>query len=820
MGVVFKHILKNVFGKPGRTLLVIVCLTISSFVALMTFDMSGAMRNLFTNLYSSFFGSTDILVDGETENSFRFLEDEEFPDNTHVFLYETGDMYYTRIDGQYDLIESHQISVWAFDFDEAETIGLFSSDVELGENQVYMNEEMAETFGFEEGDTIILHDIYQNEVEFEIAEIKNMGQGILSGDTVILSVDSIKLLNPSAKALVAVIDVTDDNLRKGAIEFLDEKYPNVNYEYLFDDPMIEEQINSITQLFYLLLAVCLMMVFFVTISVSDRIVCERMSVIGTLRSLGFTSASTTIILLLENVTYGLIGGLLGCFLYSGIRDAFLGTLVNVVGDIQIDFGHVNPISYVLVILCAIAIEILCSVKETVKAVNTPVRDIIFNTKDTSYKHSKGNTIIGLVALLVCIVCLFFKSVFACQVVSIIGGEIAIAMLSPYAITFLANLLRKHFEKKGKVVPTLAAAEVATKKNTVGAGVLIATVSALTVILLSFTQAFQDNFSKFELPEADVLLTTKACEEVNFHYLENLPEVETVEYVRSYVDNILINGEEFSTMSIVYQACPDEDGWQASDMFVGCETGLADDEICITDDVAEDLNLSVGDKITVTFLDTYYFPIEREMTVKDIWTTKMYEATFEISYDFFHNLYGDDVTSIYINGSDADYIKETAIKYSGTYLQQDVCYTNAEYLAQLQSQASGITAVITFVLILGVVITFVGAAGNLLLGFESRKRECAVLLSTSFTRKQLCNVFFLESFIVSGLSLLVAYPLGALLIYPLKNAFVAMETALELKFNPIPALLLFIAMWLVFTLTAMKPNKALRKMKLAEQLKYE
>lgn len=820
MGVVFKHILKNVFGKPGRTLLVIVCLTISSFVALMTFDMSGAMRNLFTNLYSSFFGSTDILVDGETENSFRFLEDEEFPDNTHVFLYETGDMYYTRIDGQYDLIESHHISVWAFDFDEAETIGLFSSDVELGENQVYMNEEMAETFGFEEGDTIILHDIYQNEVEFEIAEIKNMGQGILSGDTVILSVDSIKLLNPSAKALVAVIDVTDDNLRKGAIEFLDEKYPSVNYDYLFDNPMIEEQINSITQLFYLLLAVCLMMVFFVTISVSDRIVCERMSVIGTLRSLGFTSASTTIILLLENVTYGLIGGLLGCFLYSGVRDAFLGTLVNAVGDITIDFGHVNPISYVLVILCAVAIEILCSIKETVKAVNTPVRDIIFNTKDTSYKHSKGNTIIGLVALLVAIVCLFFKNVFACQVITIVAGEIAIAMLSPYAITFLADKLRKHFEKKGKVVSTLAAAEVATKKNTVGAGVLIATVSALTVILLSFTQAFQDNFNKFELPEADVLLSTTACEEVNFHYLENLPEVETVEYVRSYMDNILINGEEFSTMSVVYQACPNEDGWKASDMFLGCETGLADDEICITDDVADDLNLSVGDKITVTFLNTYYFPIEREMTVKDIWTTKMYEATFEISYDFFHNLYGDDVTAVYINGSDADYIKETAIKYSGTYLQQDVCYTNSEYLANLQNQASGVVSVITFVLILGVVITFVGAAGNLLLGFESRKRECAVLLSTSFTRKQLCKVFFLESFIVSGLSLLVAYPLGALLIYPLKNAFVAMETALELKFNPIPALLLFIVMWLVFTLTAMKPNKALRKMKLAEQLKYE
>lgn len=821
MGIVFKHILKNVFGKPGRTLLVVICLTISSFVALMAFDMSGAMRNLFANLYSSFFGSTDIIVDGETENSFRFMEDEEFPDNTTVYITRGHDTYYTRVDGEYSVIETQPISVYSFDFDDAKTIGLFESDVTLNGNEVYMNEDMAEKFDLEVGDTIILHDVNELEVEFTIAEIKDMGQGLLSGDTVIISWDSMLELNPSAKAMVAAIDVTDDAQRRGAIELLDEKYPDVNYEYLFDDPDLEDQINSITSLFFLLLAVCLMMVFFVTVSVSDRIVCERMSVIGTLRSLGFTSAATTVILLLENVTYGIVGGALGCLLYSGVRDAFLGTLVTTAGDVTVDFGSVNPMSYILVILCAVAIEILCSVKETVKAVNTPVRDIIFNTKDTSYKHSKGNTIIGLVSLVIAIVCLFFKSVFVCQVLTIVFGEIAIAMLSPYAITFLAERLRRHYEKKGNVVSTLAAAEVATKKNTIGAGVLIATVSALAVILLSFCQAFQDNFNKFEFFNADLMLTTKGTNsEVNYRYLENLPEVTNVEYSRSFVDPILINGEEYSTMSMIYQACPSEDGWSGNDTFLGMEYGLADNEMCISDDVAEDLELEVGDTITVTFLNDYYFPIEREMTIKGIWTSKNYAKAFEISYDFYHNLYGDDVSTVYVTTSDPDKVKETAMKYSGPFLMAEMCLTHDEYLAQMQSQASGIVAVIYFVLILGVIITFVGAAGNLLLGFESRKRECAVLLSTSLTRKQLCGAFFRESFIVAGLSLLIAYPMGALLIYPLANAFVAMDTALELTFNPIPALLLFIVMWLVFTLTAMKPNKALRKMKLAEQLKYE
>ncbi len=820
MGVVFKHVLKNVFGKPGRTLLVIICLTISSFVALMAFDMSGAMRNLFTNLYSSMFGSSDIIVDAETENSFRFMEDEEFPENTTVYLSGATDTYYTRIDGAYDMLESHHISIYSFDFDAASEIGMFSSDVELNDFEVYMNQDMADKFGFEVGDTIILHDINSMEVEFTIAEIQDMGKGLLSGDTVVISDESMLVLNPSAKALIAAIDVKDDTLRKGATELLDEKYPDINYEYLFDDPMIEEQINGMSSLFFLLLAVCLMMVFFVTVSVSDRIVCERMSVIGTLRSLGFTSGATTIILLLENVTYGLIGGALGCFLYSGVRDAFLGSLVTAVGDVTIDFGHVNPLSYVGVMVCAVAIEILCSVKETVKAVNTPVRDIIFNTKDTSYKHSKGNTIIGFVSLLVAVVCVFFKSVFVCQVITIIAFEIAIAMLSPYVITFLADLLRKHYEKKGKIVPTLAAAEVATKKNTVGAGVLIATVSALAVILLSFTQAFQDNFNRIEFPEADVMLSVKSGDEANFRYLENLPEVSKVEYARAYYDAVLINGEEYNTMSMVYQACPDDEGWVASDVFKGYETNLAENEICITDDVAEDLELEVGDVITVTFLNDYYFPVEREMTVKGIWDTKSYAYSFEINYDFFHNLYGDDVTQLFIATDSPDEVKEMALKYSGTFLNADACYTHEEYVMTMQSQASGILAVISFVLILGVVITFVGAAGNLLLGFESRKRECAVLLSTSLTRKQLKRVFLLESFIVSGLSLLIAYPLGAMLIYPLANAFVAMDTALKLTFNPVPALLLFALMWLVFTLTAVKPNRALSKMKLAEQLKYE
>ena len=92
------------------------------------------------------------------------MDDEEFPENTALFISAYNDTYYTRIPDEYGIIESHPVSIYSFDFDSAAEMEFFESEVTLDTNEVSMNQEMADTFGFEVGQTIIIHDINKEEV--------------------------------------------------------------------------------------------------------------------------------------------------------------------------------------------------------------------------------------------------------------------------------------------------------------------------------------------------------------------------------------------------------------------------------------------------------------------------------------------------------------------------------------------------------------------------------------------------------------------------------------------------------------------------------
>ena len=88
------------------------------------------------------------------------------------------------------------------------------------------------------------------------------------------------------------------------------------------------------------------------------------------------------------------------------------------------------------------------------------------------------------------------------------------------------------------------------------------------------------------------------------------------------------------------------------------------------------------------------------------------------------------------------------------------------------------------------------------------------------RKRLNRMLFLESFFSSGIAVLVAIPAGILMMIPVKVAFSFMSMQLRVLTGFSSFVWIILIMWVVFTLTSIFPIRALKKMKLAEQLKYE
>ena len=94
------------------------------------------------------------------------------------------------------------------------------------------------------------------------------------------------------------------------------------------------------------------------------------------------------------------------------------------------------------------------------------------------------------------------------------------------------------------------------------------------------------------------------------------------------------------------------------------------------------------------------------------------------------------------------------------------------------------------------------------------------MSTSLTRGKLSEMFFAESAIASGAALVMAVVLSIFMYKVFLNILDGLMVSIPIHMSITNSIVLGLLMWAVFTLSALFPIKALRKMNIAAQLKYE
>lgn len=817
MRIILKHTLKNVFKKPLRSILVIFCVMVCAFTALLSFDMTGSIRFMISSLFSSQLGEMDIITAGNITDD--FVNDSKFENCTYLKYYDISEPFYSDIDNQYTYVHKEELCVMGMDIETAYKMQCLPYDGELKENEILVNLKFAEKFSYEEGDTVIIHDVFGGENELTIKEVLDVDNlGLFRGCSAVVNMDTYKALSPNGKCEEVYFCIPEGEKTKDYIDYIEENYPNINAVSVFENEEIEEQIGYITKLFFILFAICMLMVIFVTISVSERIVCERMATVGTLRSLGLSVGLTTAILLLENAFYGVVGSSIGCILYNKVRLAFLGSMMSTSLDVELTFGSINPFLIIMVIIGAVVIECLCPIKEVIKAAKTPIRDIIFANKDTAYRANKTATIVGIVSIVVALILIPFGKYFWCSLSQFALMTVSLACLFPYVVTFIGKHLEKLFYKLNKPVWQLAATELYTKKSTVGGATLISTAVALAVVVYTFSMSLLQNY-QYELFTSDVYVICDGKTEVyDYSFINHLDGVNDVEYVYYTCDYVNINGTKFDPLvNIVSQ---DDDGFTYFKCFPETPV-LAEDEIAVGREFAKKNNINEGDIISIDFGVENYYPLHKEFTVSKIVKTTRFDSTdttILINEQTYKDVYGNEPRYIFVSCDDASKVDELIEKYAEGKLNN--CYTQEEEKVVSDQKRGAVIAVLYIAIGIGIGLTFVGAVTNMLVGFEGRKRECAVIMSTSMPRKKLASLFRIESFLSSGIALLVSLPIGILMTVPVFKALTSITLTID-KVLDVKSLIGFILlMWIIFTLTSRFPIKALKKMKISEQLKYE
>ena len=813
MRIILKTVIKNTFGKPLRSLLVIFSIFFCALSAMFCFDLAKTEKNLITNLLSSMSGEADLGV------SMRICDESRLPEGLPEYnafrLRGVNDSIYTDIDGEYAFVKMENMYVYGVDPEMAVSMG-YMDDANLKTGEIIITDKVADACGYSVGDMAEIHDLAGDVHEFEIiriekADLKNL---LFQDYTAVVNEESADILacgKPVSGTMM--IDVIDNSKINEAEDILKEEFKpdNVQRYALTED--IEAMMNELYGILFILFAITFLLVVFITFSICERIVGERMSFIGTLRSLGLSSAQTAVVLLMENVMYALLGSIPGVWLYLSLRGPMMSTLFDVSAqglEVKFDIPDVSVALVVTVILSAILIECLIPLKAVIKALKTSIRDIIFDNRDTEYKFSKSGTVIGIVMCGIALISFVFgRSLFGAGL-CLIASVIALSLLFPRILKFVTGVIKGIAERRENGKVYLASGEAMSRKSTVGSGVLCATSAAMCILIYVIAMAMSGLYNA-DVYDCDTIVTcTGKMKQLSF--IQYLDGVNDLEYVYYSLDYVTIGDDKTEKTSQIV-------GYNA---FEGLPDSLEDGTICVEKVWAGRNNVSIGDTIKFTFNSSGVFPIEKEYEVVAFFKMDDYESlknNFVVSEAEYKSIYHDYPGYILIRSDDPDGVKDMIDKYAVGSVSK--VQTKAEMIEENEKDNASSARVLFIVITVAMGMTCIGMITNQLIGFEGRKKECAVMVSTSMSKRTLSGILIREMLITSVTAVTSGTVIGLLLIAVIKRAVDNSESVmLYFNFNPLTVVLVYVVMIVVFTLTTLFPIKNLKKMKLSEQLKYE
>jgi putative ABC transport system permease protein len=118
------------------------------------------------------------------------------------------------------------------------------------------------------------------------------------------------------------------------------------------------------------------------------------------------------------------------------------------------------------------------------------------------------------------------------------------------------------------------------------------------------------------------------------------------------------------------------------------------------------------------------------------------------------------------------------------------------------------------------LSFVGIVNNQIIGFVQRRKEIAVLYSTSMSKGQLRKMLFFETFFSNLIASAIAVLASILTTGMLESGMKGMNLYVDIVYNPKLMLMFVGIMFAVLLLTLISPMRKIKKMNVVNEIKYE
>ena len=503
MKIVLKHILKNIWAKKMRSILITISLIIATTVFVLNLTLPGEIVLKMQETMRSVFGNCDISV--STMEKFS-VKDLDMGDE---------DIIYTGIVGAEGYVGEQPATISGIDIIVAKEMKMLGNDVvELDKDEVMITDKQAEKYGYKVSDKISFTKEGRT-YEFKIVKII-AAKGFMSLDreypVFLADIDAVNEILGLEEGYISgvYIDVkNDDNVEKFA-EYLKENNKNYIIEKLADIESIEESISYISYIMLMIFAMAAIMIFFVVSSLTKIIIEERMPVIGTFRSVGATKYTMNAILILENVVYGLIGGIIGSIAAYGINSNAASLFISTSGVELSDETSTMSIGVLIMgVAFAVILEFFISFKAILKANKKPIKDIIFNVQSTRYIIRWRRIITGSSLLVLSFAITIFNKngELSATVLGIVSLIVGIANLVPALLRGIALGFSKICRKIGYATGVVAGKNIGYNKMIISSSRLIVVSMSLMIAILTVSNSFSKSYESFKyIWDADILVT--------------------------------------------------------------------------------------------------------------------------------------------------------------------------------------------------------------------------------------------------------------------------------------------------------------------------
>ena len=810
MKIILKHILRNIKEKKGRSLLIIISLMIASCVFILNLTIPNQIVEANKNRMKDAIGKSDILVASfENFNINDLKVNKEEIKSVGV--------------NQIGLIHKDKtLIIYGSDIEKCEELKLIDDEIDLNDNEIIINKATAEKYNYKENDIIKL-EIDEVEYELKIRKIlDNKGLLYFKALSGLVNETTLNKItgNEENKYSTYYIDVVNDESIDNVKNYIkDNNSKDYMVEKLVDEDVIREN-NSYTQMILLIIFVmATIMIFFVVNTLNKMIILERMPVIGTFRSIGASKKIMNLLLILENVMYGLLGGISGAIVSVIINNISIKLLL---GGQEVN-TNIEVSNLIYGILFGVILELIMSIGAIIKSNKYSIKNIMFDDKNSKYRIGKRITILSFIFIIISICIYLFgnSNDMLIDLMSLILFWVGIAGIIPFTMMILSKILCFIAKKMNNGLLIIASKNLGNNKLLITSTRLVVISIAIMLVIINVSVTFNkmlDSFS-YQFAGCDLFIRDTSKEYEEYNKLLNLKNIEQIDNVFMYSnEEVTFYDKKFDTAPMILgmkksRADIQELNYKISD--------LKEDEILLDEIYLKNNNLKVGDTIKLNIkeknvsldlkimgtVNSFYQSIQREIIVMNEKTfiNNISKVPFQVSVKANEN---------------AD-IKLIIEEIEKQLKDPDISIKTVDQF--VKEQRSNINTIMSlFYIIIGLALTlvFVGIVNNQLISFMERTRELAVLNSVCMSKWQIIKMLIIENIVSNVVACIIGFAVAIMSVnligIVLKGMKMYMDVLFDFKIG-------FIVIGIILSLlliTVILPIKKLKKINIVESIKYE